>query len=124
MSRLIQLNGSGATKQLALRVPMTMMGRAQTNDIVLDNERASRFHAALITNGTAVTIEDLGSRNGLFLNGVRIASAQLANGDTIVLGGAMFRFLADARAVPTQPLYLQPSPPSSGRSVRPEMRIT
>ncbi|MDB5829143.1 MAG: hypothetical protein JWQ73_3363 [Variovorax sp.] len=121
MPRLIQLNGSGATRQLALRVPMTMIGRAETNDIVLDNVRASRFHAALVTHGAAVTIEDLSSRNGLFVNGVRIANAQLANGDTIVLGGAMFRFLAEARVVPTEPLYLQPRPLSSDRS---DARIT
>ena len=108
MPRLIQLNGSGATRQLALRVPMTMIGRAETNDIVIDNVRASRFHAAVVTAGAAVTIEDLGSRNGLFLNGVRISTAQLANGDTLVLGGAMFRFLAEGRSLAIEQLAMQP----------------
>lgn len=113
MPRLIQLNGSGATRQLSLSAPMTMIGRAETNDIVLDNVRASRFHAALVTNGAAVTIEDLSSRNGLFLNGARISNAQLANGDTIMLGGAMFRFLVESRPVALEaPLNLQPRSPS------------
>lgn len=121
MPRLIQLNGSGATRQLSLRVPMTMIGRAETNDIVIDNVRASRFHAAVVTAGAAVTIEDLGSRNGLFLNGVRISTAQLANGDTLVIGGAMFRFLAEGRSLAIEqlamePLYRKPGSQSSSEA--------
>lgn len=59
MPKLIQLNGSSASKQLVPQTPMTKIGRAETNDVTLDNERASRFRAAAFTHGKAVAIADL-----------------------------------------------------------------
>ncbi|MBC7393260.1 MAG: hypothetical protein H7340_07985 [Variovorax sp.] len=59
MPRLIQLNGSSARKQLVPQTPTTKIGRAETIDVTLDNERASRFRAAAFTHGEAVAITDL-----------------------------------------------------------------
>ena len=59
MPRLIQLNGSSARKQLVPQTPTTKIGRAETIDVTLDNERASRFRAVAFTHGKAVAIADL-----------------------------------------------------------------
>ena len=59
MPRLIQLNGSSARERLVPQTPMTQIGRAETNDVTLDNERASRFRAVAFTHGKPVAIADL-----------------------------------------------------------------
>lgn len=45
MPRLIQLSGSTARRQFALRAPLTKIGRAETNEIDVDNQQSSRFPA-------------------------------------------------------------------------------
>src|SRR5437868_8552447 len=48
---------------------VTMMGRADENDIVLSGDLVSRKHARITVKGDLLTVEDLGSRNGSKLNG-------------------------------------------------------
>jgi pSer/pThr/pTyr-binding forkhead associated (FHA) protein len=59
--------------------------RAET--IAIDHTSVSRRHARLTVRDTVATIEDLGSRNGTFMNGQRIARATtLCDGDVVALG--------------------------------------
>ncbi|MDR6539493.1 FHA domain-containing protein [Variovorax soli] len=94
MPKLLLLMSPNATKQVALRKPETRVGRALGNDVVIRHERVSRFHALLTVDGPFVTIKDLGSSNGVFVNGVRIDTQHLVDGDTISIGGCAMRFLA------------------------------
>src|SRR5205809_7950086 len=48
---------------------VTMMGRADENDIVLSGDLVSRKHARITVKGDLLTVEDLGSRNGSKVNG-------------------------------------------------------
>src|SRR5512146_925531 len=67
------------------------IGRSSDNDIVVADPAVSRHHAELrIAVGTA-RIVDLDSNNGTYVNGQRVASAQLADGDLISVGPATFR---------------------------------
>ncbi|MDY0170096.1 MAG: FHA domain-containing protein [Thermoguttaceae bacterium] len=69
------------------------IGRATDNDVVLDDPRVSRSHARLesLPGGGAV-LEDLGSTNGSFVNGRRIAGrVKVQAGDTIALGRYTFQ---------------------------------
>ena len=97
---LISMNGADATRQLALRCPLTLLGRGEANDIMLSHQGVSELHAAFVTRAGHVTIQDLGSRNGIEVNGERIQSRELQCGDTIDLGGAMFCFRAGGNAAP------------------------
>ena len=76
------------------------LGRATSNDIVLDNGKVSRRHALIHRQDDAeFWVIDLGSGNGTYINGRRIALAtRLSKGDTLTLGDATFTF--DQRAVP------------------------
>lgn len=68
---------------------------------------ASRTHAAFELSGGALRVEDRGSRNGVFLNGQRIARAPLGDGDVVRLGGSLFvvRFEdSDQTDVPSEEL--------------------
>jgi DNA-binding CsgD family transcriptional regulator len=83
---------------LADEVVQLTIGRAATNDVALGwDDQVSRVHARLERVGTAWTIVDDGlSRNGSYLNGVRIAGRKrLEHGDTLRVGGTVLVFRAD-----------------------------
>jgi hypothetical protein len=64
-----------------------VIGRSPDCQLSLDDPLVSRRHALLTVRQDSVTLEDLGSRNGVFVNGVRIANLQgLALGDKITIG--------------------------------------
>ncbi|MBN0973998.1 MULTISPECIES: FHA domain-containing protein [unclassified Gordonia (in: high G+C Gram-positive bacteria)] len=66
------------------------IGRTPDNDIVVSDVLASRHHAQVSSRGAALVIEDLGSVNGTFVNGRRVSSAQLTDGDVVTIGNSDF----------------------------------
>lgn len=72
---------------IELRTGETLVGRHDSCHIVLDDVLASRRHAALRFDGQSVQIEDLGSVNGVLVNGKRIRKSHgLVDGDEVKLG--------------------------------------
>ena len=67
------------------------VGRAEENDITLDDLLVSRYHAELRASGSGFEIVDLGSHNGTFVNGVAVDSAPVGPGDIISIGSSLFR---------------------------------
>lgn len=71
----------------------TRIGRRPENDIVLDDDDVSRYHAVVIDTGSSFVISDLRSTNGVQVAGRRIrGSAILSDGDQIRIGGYEFTF--------------------------------
>ncbi|MGV0715457.1 BTAD domain-containing putative transcriptional regulator [Mycolicibacterium sp. XJ662] len=71
----------------------TRIGRLPDNDIILDDARVSRHHAAIIDTGTGWVISDLRSANGIEVRHSRVrGSAPLADGDQIRICGHVFTF--------------------------------
>jgi ABC transport system ATP-binding/permease protein len=64
----------------------TKIGRATDNDIVIPDVLASRHHATLIPGPSGTEIRDERSINGTFVNGARVDSAMLKDGDTVTIG--------------------------------------
>jgi predicted component of type VI protein secretion system len=63
-----------------------LLGRSKTQaDLRLEDPNVSRQHAAIERVGSAWFIVDLGSTNGIFVNGQRVARRALADGDVIVI---------------------------------------
>ena len=64
-------------------------GRAPTNDVVVEVTEVSRQHARIRASASGYWIEDVGSRNGTFVNGTQIEGEgqQLRDQDRIELGG-------------------------------------
>lgn len=63
-----------------------VLGRGEQATLVLDSEEVSRAHARLTRTDGEYTVEDLGSRNGIMLNGLRVHAAVLRDGDELQLG--------------------------------------
>ena len=79
-----------------------VIGRVNDADLLLLDEKISRKHAKISTHKGRVTIEDLASRNGTFVNGVRIRSMELQEGDLIIVGSSTMK-LASISEVGTRP---------------------
>ena len=76
----------------------TRIGRRPDNDIVLDDDDVSRYHAVVIDTGSSFVISDLRSTNGVQVEGRRIrGSATLSDGDHIRIGGCEFTFQISPR---------------------------
>ncbi|MGW5388318.1 BTAD domain-containing putative transcriptional regulator [Nocardia sp. NPDC003963] len=70
------------------------IGRMTDNDLILDDPKASRYHAQIKLGRAGLLIEDLDSANGVFVNEQPIDSALLADGDAIRIGGTVLGFQA------------------------------
>lgn len=70
------------------------IGRDPESGIFLNDITVSRDHAVLTCVGGAVTIEDAGSLNGVYVNGASITRATLRNGDQVQIGRFQMVFLS------------------------------
>lgn len=68
------------------------VGRVEGAAIVIPDVSVSRTHAVLTVDVASVTVEDLSSSNGTFVNGVKIGRRELRNGDTVRFGNIEFKF--------------------------------
>lgn len=82
----------------------TLLGRGPKSTIVLDDALVSRTHAKIVVENGAVTIEDMGSANGVLVNGERLDKKRtLVNADRVVLGQQSFTLLLQAGSVRSEP---------------------
>lgn len=91
--RYIQLDGPDRTLLIPLGSEPIHIGRGLSADLHLDESSVSRRHAILVPRPTGARILDDRSSNGTYVNGRRIQQADLANGDVIMLGRIMLRYL-------------------------------
>jgi len=82
-----------AGQEHSLEKPLTRLGRAAENEIVIVSKLSSREHAHIRREGRKTMLEDQGSTNGTFLNGERVKEAvTLRDGDRLTIGGVEFTF--------------------------------
>jgi hypothetical protein len=87
-----------------------VIGRLASSNIVVPEDGVSRRHAAVTQSGDVLTIQDLGSRNGTFVNGKRISEPQtLHEGDQIFVGRCIMKIVVPYTNAPT----LAPTNPAS-----------
>lgn len=96
MAKLILLV-QGQAKTYDLKNGDNVLGRLPECDIQIESNMVSRKHARVFSKGTDFLIEDLGSGNGTFVNGLKVEQAQvLKSNDRIKLGPVLFRYEGDA----------------------------
>lgn len=77
-----------------------IIGRLPECDVTLDDPSVSRRHARLRSDDDGWRIEDLGSTNGVQVNGVHVGDARLHDGDDVKLGSVRLRFLGSGGRAP------------------------
>lgn len=71
------------------------IGRHPHNDIVFAHQAVSGHHAAISTIDAETTLEDLGSSNGTFVNGQRVARAVLSDRDRVTIAAFQLEYVED-----------------------------
>jgi ABC-type multidrug transport system ATPase subunit/pSer/pThr/pTyr-binding forkhead associated (FHA) protein len=102
VSRLLQPSGTSigaaAFQPLDLKEQSVVMGRDPGCEEPLEDPLVSWHHAKVVRAGGKVILEDLGSRNGTFVDGLRIsARTEIKQGQEIGIGSYQFRLVADGR---------------------------
>lgn len=83
---------SGAQEAVGLDAESVTFGRAESNTVVLPDACASREHARIECRDGRYLLTDCGSKNGTFVNGRRVQSHVLVEGDEILVGDTEMRF--------------------------------
>jgi pSer/pThr/pTyr-binding forkhead associated (FHA) protein len=91
--RYIEVQGPEETLLIPLDAGVTHIGRGLAADLRLDERSVSRRHAILVQRSTCVRVLDDRSSNGTFVNGRRVVQADLQNGDVLVVGRVVLRYL-------------------------------
>ncbi|MBK8903395.1 MAG: FHA domain-containing protein [Anaerolineaceae bacterium] len=121
-ARLVVEQGPDPGQTFTLGPAPQTIGRSANNAIVINDAEISRRHAQLTPQGSSFVIEDLGSTNGTFVNGIRLNQpTMLKHGDSVEFGDTVrLRFWAEGMAagvvlspadeVPTPSLPPEPAP--------------
>jgi hypothetical protein len=88
---------------LELRTGAVVVGRSSSCHIVLDDGLVSRRHAQFVIGAKTAIVEDLGSVNGVYLNGERISGPRnLRDGDRVQIGKQDFTLRSATKLVPAE----------------------
>src|SRR5262249_52677235 len=112
--RFISGKYQGGEYPLGLQ-PEIVIGRSSELDMVLVQDMVSRRHARILCTESQITIEDLGSTNGTFVNAEKISCANLKEGARVVLGTSILTVVAVG---PSAPLPRRAEMPSAGRAAQ------
>ena len=140
MPKIIVMMDGVVVKEVELTKERTALGRRPYNDIVIENLAVSGEHAAFHMQAKEVSVEDLNSTNGTFVNGKAVRKQLLRHGDTLEVARYKIRFestpdfektmvVSPQRAAPAVPFVPEPDPTGfikvlSGPAVGREMPLT
>jgi pSer/pThr/pTyr-binding forkhead associated (FHA) protein len=89
---LVLVHGPDAPKEYPILKDEVVIGRSDTADVQVPGHSLSRKHVIIRREGCEFRCFDNNSQNGVLLNGVRIHTAALRDGDNIQLGEVVFVF--------------------------------
>lgn len=115
-ARLVPLT-PGSAPIIPVQRPVVLIGRHPECDVRLDEPKVSRRHCCVAQVYDRLVLRDLGSRNGLRVNGRSVDEAQLRAGDEVAIGPLLFRLEVEAPAPVSTPSL--PAPPAAKASLAP-----
>jgi diguanylate cyclase (GGDEF)-like protein len=83
---LVVLAGASVGEMYKVEGDKTIIGRGQKAQVRLLDDGISREHAQVVVEGNKIYLQDLGSTNGTFCNGLKVDRRELADGDKILVG--------------------------------------
>jgi predicted component of type VI protein secretion system len=110
-AQLVPLNDGPS---ILLDKGILLIGRHPECDIQIDSRKVSRRHCCIGQAGDYLVVRDLGSTNGIRINGVRVLEGRLRPGDELTIGNTRFQVRWDSLvpgAVPRPPAAAKEPPP-------------
>lgn len=104
---LVVVRGGAAGAEHELERERTALGRGPGVEIALEDDALSKEHAVLEFDGGGFRVRDLGSTNGLYVNGERTEGCPLAHGDRIEVGEHCLQLLLEKREA-APPVHVLP----------------
>src|SRR5437899_11344461 len=87
-AQIIEINEG---PNILLDKPILLIGRHPECDIQIDSRKISRRHCCVAQVNDYLVVRDLGSTNGVRINGVRVLEGRLKPGDELTIGGSRYR---------------------------------
>jgi predicted component of type VI protein secretion system len=88
LAQLVALNDGSS---ILLDKPILLLGRHPECDIQIDSRKVSRRHCCIAIVSDCLIVRDLGSTNGIRINGVRITEGRLRAGDELTIGNYRYQ---------------------------------
>src|SRR5690349_10590540 len=112
-----QLTALDHGASILLDKPILLVGRHPECDIQIDSRKISRRHCCIAQVSDFLVVRDLGSTNGIRINGVRVVEGRLVGGDELTLGNHRYEVTWDG--VPSSPNPARPAKKETYRSPPP-----
>jgi len=113
--QLVPIN-AGSAPAVEISRPVILIGRHPECDVRIDSPQVSRRHCCVALAYDRLVIRDLGSRNGVRVNGRLVDEMQLLPGDEVAIAQFLYR-LESSQATPPRPARtppkVEPEPPPS-----------
>lgn len=90
-----QLISLGEGPSILLDKPLMLFGRHAECDVQLNSRKVSRRHCCIAQIRDYLVVRDLGSTNGVRINGIRMLEGQLRSGDELTIGNFVYRVTMD-----------------------------
>jgi pSer/pThr/pTyr-binding forkhead associated (FHA) protein len=103
MTKIILKFKDAVLKEIPVEKELITIGRKSDNDISIDNLAVSGHHARIFKAGDWFLIEDLDSLNGTFVNGKMIQESPLKNGDEVLIGKHILKFVSTEVTAANEP---------------------
>ena len=94
---LVVVQGHAIGTEYVLEADGITLGRGPGVDIAFEDDSMSRQHAAIELGSDGYHVRDMGSTNGLLVNGAKVDGADLKHGDRIQLGEHVLQYLIEKR---------------------------
>lgn len=113
---LVLVQTDGSKREIPLSKPRTIIGRDISCQIRIPVSAVSRQHCEVLVEDQRLTIKDLGSSNGTFVNRRRVNQTELSAGDIVGVGPAVFAVRMDGEPlnIDADAILKQASQPATG----------
>lgn len=102
--KLVVFRPDGSRKDIPLKRGRYVVGRSAGATLRIPLPSVSREHCEIICDGERVTLKDLNSSNGTYLNEERVSEKLMAAGDVIAIGPCRFTLQIDGEPADVQPV--------------------
>ncbi len=117
MNVVLVMFKDGERRDFPLKEAKTVLGRRQDCHLRIPMKDISRQHCALLLSSDKVVAKDLGSANGTFVNGKRIAELELKAGDRLRVGPLTFIVQVNGKPAEIKPEETRPKAPAAAAPI-------